>query len=83
MTIINIIESNRGIVQQVISHIVHEEQLADEVYSGVANQFLKMIFTKDPKITQDEIDDCLDQQMYYDQNGYVLEIIHSTEIING
>lgn len=82
MKIINIIESNRGIIQQVISYVVHEDQLKDEVYSGVINQFLEMVSTKDSKITQDDLDDCLDKQMYYDQNGYVLEIIYSTAIIN-
>jgi hypothetical protein len=82
MKILNIIETNKGIITQVISYVVHEPQLSDEVFEPALADFLDMVKKHDYLLTEEDLEDISDKQIYYDYSGYVLELVWSTEIIN-
>ena len=85
MKIINIIETNRGIVTELISYPIYFEHMTDAVIGKVNEDFASRIKTKLSKhnieFDDEQIQGYVTDRWFTYSNNYYVEIVSSTEVI--
>lgn len=80
MEILNLIEVLGGDISQILSYVVHEEQLKDEVVSTAENDFKKILM----EVKGFEEEDCesiIEDGYYNDDNGWEVYLTWSSEVM--
>ena len=77
MRIINVIETNVGIIENVQSFGVFEEKLVDDVVETAEKFFIEKIKAEEPDIDEDDLEIALDNGTWDNNNGYDISIIWS------
>lgn len=77
MRVINILELLNGIPSQIQSFPIYEEQLDGEVVEQAEKLFEEMIRYHENDITDEDIEACIEEGVFDDNNGHELYIIWS------
>lgn len=76
MRILNIVEQLNGVVSQILSYPVHEEQLSQDVVDSAEGMF-KGIINEVTGIDTEDMDSFIEDGYYTDDNGWELSLVWS------
>lgn len=77
MRILNIVEQLNGVVSQILSFPVHEEQLSQDVIQEAESTFKGIISEVMGEIDDETLDSYIEDGNYSDDNGWEVSLVWS------
>lgn len=77
MRILNIVEQLNGVVSQILSFPVHEEQLSQDVVQEAESTFKSIISEVMGEIDDETLDSYIEDGNYSDDNGWEVSLVWS------
>lgn len=81
MRVINVLKTNRGIIEESYSFLINDEAKSFDAISAANDKFMELVSEDDPELTEEDLYEHLDSTYYSNYNGLSIDIYFSDQVI--
>jgi hypothetical protein len=81
MRIINVLKTERGIIEESYSFVINDETKSFDIIKAAEDKFIELVSQEDDELTEKDLYDCLDSCNYSNYDGVSIDIYFSDQVI--
>jgi hypothetical protein len=81
MRIINVLKTNRGIIEESYSFLINDETKSFDAISAANDKFMELVLEDDPELTEEDLYEHLESAYYLNYDGLSIDIYFSDQVI--
>jgi len=81
MRVVNILKTNRGIIEEAYSFLINDETKSFDAISAANDKFMELVSEDDPELTEEDLYEHLESAYYSNYDGLSIDIYFSDQVI--